>query len=150
MTFTLLLIGALGKSWRINKRTGRFGNQRKSRDYLNYYLIGIAQNTEKSPGDLRRRAVTQTPGKVLELTLMWKTPKEQPIIIIIIIGGLITAIGNNTDNTMDNRMTITRKQKWEEKQLYGHFKGLINTVTHQKTWTQLRKGNLREKQNLSE
>ena len=32
-------------------------------------------------------------------------------------GGLITAIRNNTDNTMDNRMTITRKQKWEAKQL---------------------------------
>ena len=29
--------------------------------------------------------------------------------------GLITAIRNNTDNTIDNRMTITRKQKWEEK-----------------------------------
>ena len=29
--------------------------------------------------------------------------------------GLITAIRNNTDNTMDNRMTITKKQKWEEK-----------------------------------
>ena len=37
-------------------------------------------------------------------------------------GGLITAIRNDTDNTMDNRMTITRKQKWEEKQLIGHFK----------------------------
>ena len=23
---------------------------------------------------------------------------------------------------MDSRMTITKKQKWEEKQLYGHFK----------------------------
>ena len=30
-------------------------------------------------------------------------------------GGLITAIRNNTDNTIDNRMTKTRKQKWEEK-----------------------------------
>ena len=29
-------------------------------------------------------------------------------------GGLITAIRNNADNTIDNRMTITRKQKWEE------------------------------------
>ena len=28
-------------------------------------------------------------------------------------GGLITAIRNNTDNTIDNRMTKTRKQKWE-------------------------------------
>ena len=36
--------------------------------------------------------------------------------------GLITAIRNNTDDTIDNRMTITRKQKWEEKQLYGSFK----------------------------
>ena len=33
-------------------------------------------------------------------------------------GGLITAIRNDTDNTMDNRMTITWKQKWEGKQLY--------------------------------
>ena len=32
-------------------------------------------------------------------------------------GGQITAIRNNTDNTIDNRMTKTRKQKWEEKQL---------------------------------
>ena len=31
-------------------------------------------------------------------------------------GGLITAIRNNTDNTIDNRMTKTKKQKWEEKQ----------------------------------
>ena len=29
-------------------------------------------------------------------------------------GELITAIRNDTDHTMDNRMTITRKQKWEE------------------------------------
>ena len=29
--------------------------------------------------------------------------------------GPITAIGNETDNTMDNRMTITRKQKGEGK-----------------------------------
>ena len=39
-------------------------------------------------------------------------------------GGLITATRNDTDNTMDNRMTITRKQKWEGKQLYGRFKRL--------------------------
>ena len=33
--------------------------------------------------------------------------------------GLITAIRNNTDSTIDIRMTITWKQKREEKQLYG-------------------------------
>ena len=30
-------------------------------------------------------------------------------------GGLITAMRNDTDYMMANRMTITRKQKWEEK-----------------------------------
>ena len=50
-------------------------------------------------------------------------------------GGLITAIRNNTDNTIDNRMTKTRKQKWEEKQLHGRFKRLINNISHDKTWT---------------
>ena len=57
--------------------------------------------------------------------------------------GLITAIRNDTDNTMDNKMTITTKQKWEGKQLYRRFKRLINTISHQKTWTWLRKGNLK-------
>ena len=36
--------------------------------------------------------------------------------------GLITTIRNNTDNTIDNKMTTTRKQKLEEKQLHGLFK----------------------------
>ena len=58
-------------------------------------------------------------------------------------GGLITATRNDTDNTMENRMTITRKQKWEGKQLYGWFKRLINNISHVKTWTWLRKGNFK-------
>ena len=48
-------------------------------------------------------------------------------------GGFITAIRNDTDNTMDNRMTIHMKQKWEEKQLYGRFKRLISIISHEKT-----------------
>ena len=38
--------------------------------------VGITengQNTEKSPGELRRPAVTQTPVKNLQPILMWKT-----------------------------------------------------------------------------
>ena len=58
-------------------------------------------------------------------------------------GGLFTAIRNNTDNTIDNRMTITRKEKWEGKQLHGRFKRLINNISHDKTRTWLRKGNFR-------
>ena len=48
-------------------------------------------------------------------------------------GGLIIAIRNDNDNTMDNRMTITRKQKWEGKQLYRRFRRLINNISHDKT-----------------
>ena len=44
-------------------------------------------------------------------------------------GRLITAIKNDTDNTVTTRMTITRKQKWEEKQLYGLFKRLISNIS---------------------
>ena len=35
--------------------------------------------------------------------------------------GLITPIRNDTDNTIDDRMTTTRKQNGK-KQLYGRFK----------------------------
>ena len=46
---------------------------------------------------------------------------------------------------MDNRVTITRKQKWEGKQLYRRSKWLINNISHNKTWTWLRKGNFKRK-----
>ena len=62
--------------------------------------------------------------------------------------GLITAIRNDTDNTMDKRMTITRKQKWEGKQLYGRYKRQINNISHDKTRTWLRKGNLKRETDL--
>ena len=48
-------------------------------------------------------------------------------------GGQITAIGNDADNTIDDRMTITRKQEWKEKQLYGRFRRLINTISLHKS-----------------
>ena len=64
-------------------------------------------------------------------------------------GGLITATRNETENTMNNTMTITWKQKWEGKQLYRWFKQLINNISHDKTWTWLRKGNfMRETESL--
>ena len=49
--------------------------------------------------------------------------------------GLITAIRNDTDNTINDRITTTTKQKWEKKQLSGRFKRLINSISYQKTWT---------------
>ena len=39
-------------------------------DYRNYSIFENGQNTEKSPRDLRRLAVTQTPVKDHQLKLM--------------------------------------------------------------------------------
>ena len=36
-------------------------------------IVENCENTEKSPRGLRRLAITQTPGKDHQLTLMWKT-----------------------------------------------------------------------------
>ena len=57
--------------------------------------------------------------------------------------GWITATRNDTDDTKTSRMTITRKQKWKEKHLHGHFKWIISNISHEKTWTWLRKRNLK-------
>ena len=44
---------------------------------------------------------------------------------------------------MNKRMTVTRKQKWEGKKLYGRFKRQINNISHNKTCTWLKKGNFK-------
>ena len=44
---------------RIIKGTGGLGGWRTSGDHPNYTIIENGQNIEKSPGDLRRLAVTQ-------------------------------------------------------------------------------------------
>ena len=49
---------------------GGFGSWRPSGDHPNNSIIENGQNTEKSPGDLRRLAVTQSPVKDPQLTLM--------------------------------------------------------------------------------
>ena len=49
---------------------GAFGSWRTSGDHPNYYIIENNRNIEKSPGDLKRLAVTQTPVKDHQLTLM--------------------------------------------------------------------------------
>ena len=63
-------------------------------------------------------------------------------------GRPLTAIWNNTDNTRINRTKIIGKIKREEKQLYGQLKRQTTNISHEKTWTWLRKGNLKEKLNL--
>ena len=61
---------------RIIKGTGGLRDGRTSGDHSNYNIIENGQNTEKSPGDLRRLAVTQTSLKNHQLKLMRKTLKE--------------------------------------------------------------------------
>ena len=46
---------------RICNGTGGLGNKKTSGDHPNDSIIKIGQNTEKSPEELRRLAVTQTP-----------------------------------------------------------------------------------------
>ena len=53
----------------IIKGPGRFGSWRPSGDHPNS-IIENGQNTEKSPGDLWRLAVTQSPVKDHQLMLM--------------------------------------------------------------------------------
>ena len=58
------LVGALVTvPQRLGKGDGRHGNQRPSGDLPDYRILKIGQNTEKSPGDLNKFAVTQTPAK---------------------------------------------------------------------------------------
>ena len=47
--------------------------------------------------------------------------------------GLITVTRNDNDNTKTKRMTITRKEKLEEKQLYWFFGQLLSNIPHEKT-----------------
>ena len=54
--------------YRVGKGTGRLENER-SGNHLDYIIIKIAENTDKSPGDLRRLAVAQTPVRNHYLTL---------------------------------------------------------------------------------
>ena len=56
-------------SWYSHQRIGKM-TKKTSGDNPNYSIGEIGQNTKKSPGDLRRLVVTQTPVKDHKLTLM--------------------------------------------------------------------------------
>ena len=71
MTIISIVIGVSCYSHqRIIKGTGGLVYKRTSGDYPNNYIFENGQNTEKSPGDLRRLAITQTSVKDHQLTLM--------------------------------------------------------------------------------
>ena len=66
----------LNGSQKLNKEIGRAEYRRTSLDHPNYSITKIGLNTEKSPGDLRRLAITRTPEEDHQLMLVWKTCKE--------------------------------------------------------------------------
>ena len=55
-------------------------------------------------------------------------------------GRLITTTRNNTDNMRTNRKEMTRKQKWKKN--YS-MDVLTSNISYKKTWTRLRKENLK-------
>ena len=50
----------------------RNGNQRNNQDHTDYRIIDINQNTEESPGDLRKLAAAEIKEKSYQLTLEGK------------------------------------------------------------------------------
>ena len=73
VTVIPIVVGALRTVPKgLEKGVGIVRNWRKNRDHSDYNIIQISQSTEKSPGDLRKLAVSQTPVKAHQLTLMWK------------------------------------------------------------------------------
>ena len=67
-------------TWNDPQRLGKgmeiAGNWRTSQDHPNYRILEISQNTERSPGVLRRLSVTQIPVKDHQLTLVGKTREK--------------------------------------------------------------------------
>ena len=61
---------ALYSHQRIDKETRGVGNKRTRGDHANYNIIKIGQNTEKSPGELRRLADSQTLVRNHQVTLV--------------------------------------------------------------------------------
>ena len=56
---------------------------------------------------------------------------------------LITASNKSIGNIRtDRKTTKTKKQKWDEKQLYGYFKRQTSDIVHKRTCAWLKKGNL--------
>ena len=71
VTIVPIVIGALGTITKgLLKKPGKLGIRRTGRDYPNDSIAKNGQNPGTSHGDLRRLAVTQTPVRNHQLTLM--------------------------------------------------------------------------------
>ena len=66
-----------------HQRPGRARKRRTSQDHPDYSIVDISQNTKKSPGDLKRLAVTRTAEKDHQLRLTGKKLARGNMITII-------------------------------------------------------------------
>ena len=57
------IVGSAFRTFPGGLETGGIGNQRKNSDHPGQSIVQNGQNPEKSPKELRRLAVTQTPVK---------------------------------------------------------------------------------------
>ena len=143
-------------AWYSNQRFGTWTrgleNKRTSGDHPNYSIIEIAQNT-KSPVDVGRLVVTQTPVKDYQQTLVWKTHKKEnndynnncvdtPVEELEdnmkkskerLISATSISIGNKEKNK------TKKKKKKIENQLYRYFKRQTDKIVYEKTWVWLSK-----------
>ena len=72
LTVIPIVIGA----WSSKVCKEAWKNWKSEDESRNNSIVTIGQNTEKSPGDLRRLAVSQTPLKDHQQTLVCKTRKK--------------------------------------------------------------------------
>ena len=70
VTVIPVAVGALGTVLNGLEKTGGIGSNKKTQNYSDHSIVEISLNTEKSPGDLRRLAITQTPVKDHQLMQM--------------------------------------------------------------------------------
>ena len=57
----------------------------------------------------------------------------------------IIAASNNNDNKKTKRITISKKKKWEEKQLYGYSKGQTSEILAEEDLNMATKGKPKER-----
>ena len=89
--------GARSNPQSFGKGTRRLRNRGRSRDHPSDSMIEVGQNTEKSPGDLRKLNVTQT--SVKDPQLVWNLLRSDN--------------NNNNDNAVpaDHRIKLKENEK---------------------------------------
>ena len=72
----IALFQLINKPYALGKITGKVGNQRTNQYSPNYGIIKISLNAEKSPRDLRKLVVSQTPVNCPQLTPVSKNSRR--------------------------------------------------------------------------